>query len=193
MEHTAARWRIPVLIAVVVAVALAAVWSLRGSPSPTGASSAATPLLRLQSFGAAPMAAAGAPARDEAPATKAELTGLLDHLVRELDAVDFFRAEERRASLIRAIAVMLERRRWSEAAALELPDNVRGLAPLDQFKWGQAHVHFARAVGAARSGDVARALLEAKKAPSDPEGAAAIAEAAGFTVELTGGSLDVIV
>jgi tRNA/rRNA methyltransferase len=60
-------------------------------------------------------AAAGAPARDEAPATKAELTGLLDHLVRELDAVDFFRAEERRASLIRAIAVMLERRRWTTA------------------------------------------------------------------------------
>ena len=60
-------------------------------------------------------AAAGAPARDEVPATKAELTGLLDHLVRELDAVDFFRAEERRASLIRAIAVMLERRRWTTA------------------------------------------------------------------------------
>jgi tRNA/rRNA methyltransferase len=60
-------------------------------------------------------ATAGAPARDEVPATKAELAGLLDHLVRELDAVDFFRAEERRASLIRAIAVMLERRRWTTA------------------------------------------------------------------------------
>jgi len=60
-------------------------------------------------------AAGVAPPRDEAPATKAELAGLLDHLVRELDAVDFFRAEERRASLIRAIAVMLERRRWTTA------------------------------------------------------------------------------
>lgn len=49
--------------------------------------------------------------------------------------------------------------------------------------------HMAKAV----RGDVARALLTAKKAPSDPEGAAAIAEAAGFTVELSGGSLDVIV
>lgn len=49
--------------------------------------------------------------------------------------------------------------------------------------------HMAKAV----RGDVARALLEAKKAPSDSEGAAAIAEAAGFTVELTDGSLDVIV
>lgn len=49
--------------------------------------------------------------------------------------------------------------------------------------------HMAKAV----RGDVARALLEAKKAPKDPEGAAAIAEAAGFTVELSDGSLDVIV
>lgn len=50
---------------------------------------------------------------EAAPATKAEVQGLVDHLVRELDQVSFFRAEERRASLIRAIAVMLERRQWS--------------------------------------------------------------------------------
>jgi uncharacterized protein len=49
--------------------------------------------------------------------------------------------------------------------------------------------HMAKAV----RGDVARALLEARKAPGDPEGAAAIAEAAGFVVELTDGRLDVIV
>jgi cytoplasmic iron level regulating protein YaaA (DUF328/UPF0246 family) len=49
--------------------------------------------------------------------------------------------------------------------------------------------HMAKAV----RGDVARALLEAKVAPRDPEGAAAIAEAAGFTVELAEGSLDVLV
>lgn len=49
--------------------------------------------------------------------------------------------------------------------------------------------HMAKAV----RGDVARALLEAKKPPADPEGAAALAEAAGFSVELTEGSLDVIV
>lgn len=49
--------------------------------------------------------------------------------------------------------------------------------------------HMAKAV----RGDVARALLQAKKAPKDPEGAAAIAEDAGFTVELNDGSLDVIV
>lgn len=49
--------------------------------------------------------------------------------------------------------------------------------------------HMAKAV----RGDVARVLLEAKKAPGDPEGAAAIAEAAGFRVELGPGNLDVIV
>jgi cytoplasmic iron level regulating protein YaaA (DUF328/UPF0246 family) len=45
----------------------------------------------------------------------------------------------------------------------------------------------------ASRGDVARALLSAKRRPRDPEGAAAIAEAAGLSVELTGDSLDVIV
>jgi len=49
--------------------------------------------------------------------------------------------------------------------------------------------HMAKAV----RGEVARALLEARKAPEDAEGAAAIAEAAGFAVELAPGSLDVIV
>lgn len=54
----------------------------------------------------------------------------------------------------------LERRQWREAASLELKENVRGLASLEQFKWGQAHIHFARAVGAARSGDIAAAQRE---------------------------------
>jgi len=49
--------------------------------------------------------------------------------------------------------------------------------------------HMAKAV----RGDVARALLQAKGPPADPEAAAAIAEAAGLTVELGDGSLDVIV
>jgi uncharacterized protein len=49
--------------------------------------------------------------------------------------------------------------------------------------------HMAKAV----RGDVARALLLAKKAPGDPEAAAALAQAAGFTVELNDGNLDVIV
>ena len=49
--------------------------------------------------------------------------------------------------------------------------------------------HMAKAV----RGDVARALLEAKKAPANPEAAATLAASAGFTVELNDGSLDVIV
>ncbi|HEX4304767.1 MAG TPA: peroxide stress protein YaaA [Solirubrobacterales bacterium] len=49
--------------------------------------------------------------------------------------------------------------------------------------------HMAKAV----RGEVARALLESKKAPKTPEAAATLAEAAGFTVELTPAHLDVIV
>jgi uncharacterized protein len=49
--------------------------------------------------------------------------------------------------------------------------------------------HMAKAV----RGEVARTLLEVKKPPESPEAAAAIAESAGFTVELTPGYLDVIV
>jgi len=49
--------------------------------------------------------------------------------------------------------------------------------------------HMAKAV----RGDVARALLLAKKPPADPESAAAVAESAGFAVELSPGNLDVIV
>ena len=49
--------------------------------------------------------------------------------------------------------------------------------------------HMAKAV----RGEVARALLEANGTPKTPEAAAKIATAAGFTVELTPGTLDVIV
>ncbi|HEY5722155.1 MAG TPA: hypothetical protein VIT45_07520 [Allosphingosinicella sp.] len=55
----------------------------------------------------------------------------------------------------------LERRRWKEAESLALPDNVRGLAPLAELAWAEAHVRFARAVGAARSGNVEGARAEA--------------------------------
>ena len=49
--------------------------------------------------------------------------------------------------------------------------------------------HMAKAV----RGDVARVLLEEKKTPADVEAAAAVAEAAGFRVELGPDTLDVIV
>jgi hypothetical protein len=57
----------------------------------------------------------------------------------------------------------LERRQWREAANLELPNNVRMLAPLENFPWAPAHIHFARAVGAARSGNAAAAKQEVAK------------------------------
>ena len=59
--------------------------------------------------------------------------------------------------------LLLERRRWKDAASLELPNNVRELAPLSDFRWGEAHIHFARAVGAARAGDAAGARAEVAK------------------------------
>lgn len=59
--------------------------------------------------------------------------------------------------------LVLERRQWKHAASLELPDTVCGLAPLADFAWGEAHVHLARAVGAARSGDPDAARAEVAK------------------------------
>ena len=61
------------------------------------------------------------------------------------------------------VRLLLERKLWREAASLELPDNVRTLAPLAKFQWAEAHIHFARAIGAARSGDSARAREEVAK------------------------------
>ena len=57
----------------------------------------------------------------------------------------------------------LEQRQWDEAAKLKLPANVLALAPLDTFQWANAHIHLARAVGAARSGDAAAAKQEVAK------------------------------
>ena len=54
--------------------------------------------------------------------------------------------------------VALERRQWAEAAALTLPAPNRAAVPWARFRWAEAHIHFARAVGAARTGktDLAR-------------------------------------
>jgi len=55
------------------------------------------------------------------------------------------------------VRIVLENRRWKEAASLSLQDNVSKLAPLENFQWAGAHVYFARAIGAARSGEAAAA------------------------------------
>jgi predicted Zn-dependent protease len=57
----------------------------------------------------------------------------------------------------------LERRRWDEAAKLTLREGMLGDFPWKNFTWAAAHVHFARAVGAARSGDPASARQEVEK------------------------------
>jgi tRNA/rRNA methyltransferase len=60
------------------------------------------------------LSAAEAPPRREAepagrPATKGELAGLLEHLIGELDAVDFFRAPDRRESMARTLKAIFAR------------------------------------------------------------------------------------
>jgi tetratricopeptide (TPR) repeat protein len=59
--------------------------------------------------------------------------------------------------------VALERRHWREAASLELPANLKGLSALTVHEWAVAHIYFARAVGAARSGDAGSAHAEVAK------------------------------
>ena len=54
----------------------------------------------------------------------------------------------------------LERRQWSEAASLTL--SPAGF-PWRRFPWAEAHLHFARALGAARSGDLSLARQEVEK------------------------------
>jgi tetratricopeptide (TPR) repeat protein len=51
----------------------------------------------------------------------------------------------------------LERRRWDEAAKLTLEPGTLGGFPWARFRWAEAHIHFARAIGAARTGDTASA------------------------------------
>jgi tetratricopeptide (TPR) repeat protein len=57
----------------------------------------------------------------------------------------------------------LERRRWDEAAKLTLPPGSLGAFPWQRFRWAEAHIHFARAIGAARTGDTAAARQEVEK------------------------------
>ena len=56
--------------------------------------------------------------------------------------------------------IMLERKRWDEAAAFDLPPNLAGLAALANHKWAIANVYFAKAVGAARSDKLELAQAE---------------------------------
>ncbi|MCA1617079.1 MAG: hypothetical protein LC729_00885, partial [Acidobacteria bacterium] len=55
----------------------------------------------------------------------------------------------------------LERRRWDEASKLTLPN--LGAFPWPRFRWAEAHIHFARAIGLARTGDTAAARREVEE------------------------------
>jgi tetratricopeptide (TPR) repeat protein len=57
----------------------------------------------------------------------------------------------------------LERRRWDEAATLTLPANTVSMFPWQKFRWAEAHIHFARAIGFARGGDAKAARQEVEQ------------------------------
>ncbi|HEV2833688.1 MAG TPA: hypothetical protein VGW58_00145 [Pyrinomonadaceae bacterium] len=58
---------------------------------------------------------------------------------------------------------VLERRKWDEATKLTLPANTLNYFPWQRFRWAEAHIHFARAIGFARTGDTASARQEVEK------------------------------
>jgi tetratricopeptide (TPR) repeat protein len=91
-----------------------------------------------------------------------EARGVLDELnrIRRVDPQTFKVAYAAAAIPAR---YALERRRWDEAAKLSMHEGVLGAFPWEQFRWAEAHIHFARAIGAARTGDAASARLEVEK------------------------------
>lgn len=58
---------------------------------------------------------------------------------------------------------VLERKRWDEATKLTLPQNTVNMFPWQRFGWAEAHIHFARALGFARTGDTSAARTEVEK------------------------------
>ncbi|HYE14446.1 MAG TPA: hypothetical protein VD968_08410 [Pyrinomonadaceae bacterium] len=57
----------------------------------------------------------------------------------------------------------LERRQWAEAAKLPFPPGSMETFPWERYRWAESHTRFARAVGAARTGDAAAARQEVEK------------------------------
>ncbi len=78
--------------------------------------------------------------------------GVLDELtkIRRVDPPNF-----KVAYSVTAIPARytLERRQWAEAAKMAMPADMEGF-PWQKFRWAEAHIHFARAIGAAHTGDV---------------------------------------
>ena len=57
----------------------------------------------------------------------------------------------------------LERRQWSEAVKLPLQPGTLEKFPWQSFRWAEAHIRFARAIGAARIGNTAAARQEVEQ------------------------------
>jgi tRNA/rRNA methyltransferase len=85
-------------------------------------------LLGYEWFRAGEAAPAPVAARAPRPATKGELEGLLAHLVDELDVSDFFRASDRRLSLVRTLKVLGQRAQLREPDVHLLHGVIKALA-----------------------------------------------------------------
>ncbi|HEX5707689.1 MAG TPA: hypothetical protein VFX96_10365, partial [Pyrinomonadaceae bacterium] len=88
--------------------------------------------------------------------------GVLDELnrIRQVDPPNFKVAYAFTAIPAR---YALERRRWDEAAKLPLHPGTMEAFPWQRFRWAEAQIRFARAVGAARTGDASAARQEVEK------------------------------
>lgn len=87
-------------------------------------------LIAYEWFKAAAEAAPPAPSSEDParPATKGEIEALFQHLLAELDRVNFFRAPDRRVSLVRTLKLILERAHLREPDVHLLHGIVKSLA-----------------------------------------------------------------
>jgi tetratricopeptide (TPR) repeat protein len=90
---------------------------------------------------------------------------VLDELnsIRQVDPPSFKVAYS--ASAIPA-RYALERRQWKEAANLPVHPGGMDNFPWSNFRWAEAHTHFARAIGATHIGDIAAAGKEVEELTS---------------------------
>lgn len=95
-------------------------------------------------------------------AQDARARGVLDELnrIRRVDPPNFKVAYAFTAIPAR---YALERRQWAEAAKLPVHPGGMEAFPWQRFRWAEAHIHFARAVGAARMDDAQAAREDVDK------------------------------